>query len=62
MIKLTHEAMPVHGMRWREERDLSWVQYWRGIQHIWRWRGIVVWRALRMRDRPLHELIRQIAS
>lgn len=58
-------STPMHGIRWHEEPvrgGLCWWQYWRGIQHVWYWRGIPVWRRLRKRDRPMYELIRQISG
>lgn len=56
-MTLIHTATPMHGVYYKREGSLEWWQYWRGIKHVWYWRGIPVWKALRRRDRPMYQLI-----
>lgn len=61
-MRTERTSQQMHGMYFYRGTDLNWWQYWRGVEHVWRWHGIPVWWALRKRDRPMHEFTRQISG
>jgi hypothetical protein len=59
VMRLERTSKMMHGVEQREGDGLLWMQYWRGVDHVWHWHGVPVWWRLRKRDRPMHELINQ---
>lgn len=61
-MRTERTSVPMHGVYYRTEDDLSWWQYWHGVKHVWYWHGVPVWWVLRKRNRPMHELTRLISG